>query len=301
MTAPHLIERDRLLAATRKFFGEHGFTEVTTPVACEQVIPELHIEPVRTADGRFLQASPEMEMKRLVCHGSGPILQICPAFRADERGPLHRPEFTMIEWYRPGDDIQCGMDLLAEFVEQMLGSGPCRRTCYRDLFLEAFQFDPLTATRDRLKRAADESGVFVGTLELLKMDEDDWLNLLLSTKLEHRLGHETPELVYHYPASQAALARTTVDEHGNQVAERFELFYRGVELANGYHELTDAAELRKRLVQVNAQREADGRPALPLPEALLADMTSPGLPACAGVALGLDRLVMLALGADSIG
>lgn len=300
MTPAILRKRAELLAATRAFFAERGFTEVETPLACDEVIPEAHIEPVRTADGRFLQASPEMEMKRLLCHAnrnghSRPIFQLGKAFRDDEHGPLHRREFTMLEWYRPGDDLRAGMDLLVAFVQAMLGTNACRRTSYRDAFWNACRIDPLNSDLRELNKAANGNGVS----EIV--DRDELLNLLLARQVEPTLGVETPEILYHYPASQSALAQTTHDALGIEVAERFELYYQGVELANGYHELTDAAELRSRLEVANEQRVAEGRDPLPLPEKLLADMADPGLPPCAGVALGFDRLVMLAVGAESIG
>lgn len=292
-----------LLQTTRRFFAERGFAEVHTPLALPEVIPERHIEPVRTADGLFLQASPELAMKRLLCDagsgaGSGPIFQIGKAFRDDEHGRLHRREFTMLEWYRPGDDLRAGMQLLDEFVQATLGTPPCMRTSYRDAFWRACRVDPLNATSRVLAGVAEDLEVSIdGVADLSR---DDWLNLLLSHAVEPSLGRDGPEIVYHYPASQAALASTATDAIGIEVAERFELYCRGVELANGYHELTDAAELRRRLVEVNQQRQAEGRRALPLPESLLADMGSKGLPPCAGVALGFDRLVMLAAGATSL-
>ncbi|MEM9187065.1 MAG: amino acid--tRNA ligase-related protein [Planctomycetota bacterium] len=297
-----LGKRSELLETTRAFFRERGFTEVTTPLACDEVIPEAHIEPVRTADGLFLQASPEMEMKRLLCAaekkgGSGPIFQICKAFRDDEHGRLHRREFTMLEWYRPGDDMRAGMDLLDEYIQAALGGPPCKRTSYRDAFWRACGVDPLNGDLAGLAAAGGQPPA----------TRDGLLNVLLATRVEPTLGQGgSPELVYHYPAIQAALAATTLDPLGIEVAERFELYASssggaGIELANGYHELTDDAELRRRLVEANEQRLADGRAALPLPERLLADMRSPGLPACSGVALGFDRLVMLAAGAEDIG
>ncbi|MEN1679314.1 MAG: EF-P lysine aminoacylase EpmA [Planctomycetota bacterium] len=287
-----------LLQATRRFFAERGFAEVHTPLALPEVIPERHIEPVQTADGLFLQASPELAMKRLLCGRSGPIFQIGKAFRDDEHGRLHRREFTMLEWYRPGDDLRAGMQLLDEFVQATLGTPPCVRASYRDAFWRACRVDPLNATSKVLAGVANDLEVAIEDAADLR--RDDWLNLLLSSAVEPRLGRDAPEIVYHYPASQAALASTATDAIGIEVAERFELCCRGVELANGYHELTDAAELRRRLVEVNEQREADGRRALPLPESLLADMETKGLRPCAGVALGFDRLVMLAAGAQSL-
>lgn len=295
-----LRKRAELLELVRGFFCQRGFCEVQTPLALDEVIPEAHIEPVRTADGRYLQASPELAMKRLLCAGSGPIFQICQAFRDDERGPLHRPEFTIVEWYRPGDDMRAGINLLNEFVQAALDAAPCKRTSYRDAFSRIVQIDPHTATIDTLWRCHMERGVVIPALHDLSMSRDDRLNIMLADLIEPHLGFPEPEMLYHYPASQAAIAKTASDGAGAEVAERFELYYRGTELANGYHELTDATELRARLEEANALRVREGRPALPLPEALLADMASPGLPPCAGVALGFDRLLMLAVGATSL-
>lgn len=301
MKPEYLRRRSELLTRVRAFFCERGFAEVETPLALPEVIPETHIEPVRTADGLYLQASPELAMKRLLCDGSGPIFQICKAFRDDEHGRLHRREFTIVEWYRPGDDLRAGMDLLDEFVQAMLDASPCKRTSYRDAFWQFAQIDPLNATNHALWQKQLEHEAIAPALNAAKLGRDDRLNMLLADVVEPRLGEEQPEILYHYPASQAALAGIATDAVGVEVAERFELYYRGVELANGYHELTDADELRARLEQVNRHRTVEGRPVLPLPKSLLAAMTSPGLPPSAGVALGFDRLLMLAVGASSIG
>ncbi|MEM6331130.1 MAG: EF-P lysine aminoacylase EpmA [Planctomycetota bacterium] len=306
MNAGFLRERAELLQTVRAFFAARGFLEVDTPLACDELIPEAHIEPVRTADGRLLQASPEMHMKRLLCAvhrrgRAGPIFQLCKAFRGEEHGRLHRREFTMLEWYRPGDDMRAGMDLLDEFTQATLDTPPCLRTSYRDAFWRACRVDPMNSDRRTLAGDAGDAAVDMAP----GVGRDELLNLLLAQRVEPTLGAEAPEIVYHYPATQAALACTATDVAGVEVAERFELYYRGVELANGYHELTDAAELRRRLEQVNDDRRAHGRDALPLPERLLAEMApadnQAGLPPCAGVALGLDRLLMLAVGAESIG
>lgn len=285
-----LEARAELLARLRAFFAARGFLEVQTPIASREVIPERHIELFRNSDGRYLQASPEMHMKQLLCEGAGPIFQIAKAFRAEEAGALHATEFTMVEWYRGGDDMAAGMDLLDELVQVVLGAPPCKRTSYREAFLEHAEVDPLapSAVRTAARGLAGHD------------DIDDLLNLLLASNVEPQLGAGRPEILYHYPASQSALATTTTDEHGAAVAERFELYCRGVELANGYHELTDAGVLRKRLEEANVARAADGRKRLPLPETLLQSMEANGLPPCAGVALGFDRLLMLAVGAESI-
>lgn len=295
MTTEILVARARLLLATRVFFAERGFTEVQTPLASAEVIPETHIEPVRTSDGLFLQASPEMHMKRLLCGGSGPIFQLGKAFRDGEHGRLHRREFTLLEWYRPGDDMRAGIRLLDEFIRAVLRTPPCEQTSYRDAFWRACRVDPFNSD---LRHLASMCGTGAAAQRL---GRDEVLNLLLAGRVEATLGRGAPEVLYHYPESQAALAATTTDALGLCVAERFELYHRGVELANGYHELTDATVLRARLQETNRARVDRGRDALPLPEALLCDMQQQGLPRCAGVALGFDRLVMLATGAESIG
>ncbi len=291
MNAPARIkQRAALLEQLRAFFARCAFTEVHTPRVDDEIIPELHIDPFEVPGLGFLQASPEMHMKRLLCAGSGPIFEVARCFRQGERGKLHCPEFTMIEWYRPGDDMHAGIALLDELVQHLLACSPSRQTSYREAFQRTLDINPHTAPIEALQRYPGHQ------LD----DRDELLNLLLAAEIEPTLGVDVPEIVYHFPASQSALATTKSDANGNQVAERFELYYRGVELANGYHELTDAVELRERLTSVNEQRIEHGRSTLPLPEKLLTAMERPGLPPCAGVALGFDRLMMLVVGAESI-
>ncbi|MEO0530110.1 MAG: EF-P lysine aminoacylase EpmA [Planctomycetota bacterium] len=290
-----LRQRAELLNRLRQFFVELGFLEVETPLAAREAIPERTIALAGTTDGRFLQASPEMHHKRLLCAGAGQIFEVTKSFRGEELGALHNSEFTLVEWYRPGDCLRDGMTLVEQLLEDVTGATSAKRTTYRDAFSRALAVDPHTATDDELRRLAVSLGV---ASEL--GDRDDSLNELLALAVEPLLGRDGPEFLYHYPASQAALAATVVDEHGTHVAERFELYWQGIELANGYHELTDATELRRRLEAANDQRAAAGWPRVPMPEALLADMADPGLPPCTGVALGFDRLVMLAIGAKSI-
>lgn len=298
MNLPHLRRRAELLDQLRTFFRGRGFLEVETPLLTTEAIPERHIDlmPIAQSD-QWLQASPEMHHKRLLCEGSGPIFEISRSFRVGERGAHHRPEFALLEWYRPGDDMLAGMALLEELIQTVLEAPQTKRTTYREAFVDAIDLDPHRATLDELRaRATSASGVSVEAL-----DRDGLLNLLLSARVEPRLGRDVPELLHHYPASQAALATTFIDARGDELAERFELYWRGLELANGYHELTDPIELRGRLERANAGRLSDRKPALPMPEKLLDAMTDPGLPPCAGVAVGVDRLVMIATGADTIG
>ncbi len=300
----YLARRSDLLCSLRLFFLERDFIEVETPLLSEEVIPELHIEPIRVAGARgplWLQASPELHMKRLLAEGMEcveAIFQITRSFRGDERGPLHNPEFTLLEWYRVGDDMQAGIEFVDELLQAVLASDPVTRTSYAAAFEKHVGIDPHQATCEQLASRAAELEL-AAPAEMTIDDRDEWLNLLLAMKVEPELGRAGPEILYDYPESQAALATVTQREDGKRVAERFELYWHEVELANGYHELTDAEELRQRLVAVNEARAADGRERLPLPESLLAAMQR-GLPACAGCALGFDRLAMLACGAESI-
>jgi lysyl-tRNA synthetase class 2 len=285
----------------RQFFYDRQFVEVETPLLAREVIPELHIEPMASATG-YLQASPELHMKRLVAAGMEAIFQVTRSFRGNERGVHHHPEFTILEWYRAGDDLQAGMELLGALCQTLLATPPPRQTRYAAAFQTHVDLCPHTATLDQLAARSAALGLPTPT-EM--PDRDAWLELLLTLAVEPHLGRDVPELLYDYPASQAALAATAEraggigDTANIEVAERFELYWQGVELANGYHELTDPVELRRRLEQVNHQRSAAGRAALPLPESLLTAMET-GLPPCAGCALGFDRLVMLATGATSI-
>ena len=293
----NLQQRSQLLRAVRQFFDERGFVEVETPLLSAEIIPELHIEPFEAANG-YLQASPELHMKRLVAADMPAIFQITKSFRRDEHGPLHRREFTIVEWYRTGDDMQAGMQLLDDLCQATLGTSAARQTSYAAAFKKYVGLCPHTSTVEELAAKADELEVPVVDNRRFD-DRDEWLNLLLSFQVEPHLGRDRPEMLFDYPASQAALAKTAKDQAGVETAKRFELYWRGVELADGYDELTDATELRTRLRAVNQGRQAEGKALLPLPESLLATMNGE-LPECSGCALGFDRLAMLACGAESI-
>jgi lysyl-tRNA synthetase class 2 len=297
--------RAELLARTRAFFAERSFLEVETPLLSADTVIDRHLDPLRVvlpADVRkpdvgrtlYLQTSPEFAMKRLLAAGAEAIYQITRAFRADEAGDLHNPEFTMVEWYRRGDDQAAGMQLLSDLADALLARGPAELVSFADAFLVHVGIDPHRATAQEMAAAARHWGINVSSS--FGDDRDAWLNLLLTHLVEPHLGQSTPTILYDYPASQAALART----HGDPpVAARFELYVQGIELANGYHELLDPAVLRKRNKTANRGRMADGKPALPEESRLLAAMDH-GLPESTGVALGFDRLVMLAAGAASL-
>ena len=292
-----LNARARLLAAVRGFFAGLGVMEVVTPLLGRSADPEPEIQPFQVAapDGpRYLQTSPEFHMKRLLAAGSGPIYQLSHAFRSGEVGRRHNPEFLLLEWYRPGFDHWRLMDEVAALVNQVLGGElPVERIAYRDLFLGRFGWDPLEADEATLAATARRLGHEVTGLE----GRDAWLELLMAMVIEPDLGRGRLTFVHGYPASQAALARLEPDDP--RVARRFELYLEGVELANGYHELTDPGEQRARFEAHNAERRRRGLPVLPLDETFLAALAT-GLPDCAGVALGLDRLLMLSLGADAL-
>lgn len=242
--------------------------------------------------GRWLQTSPEYAMKRLLAAGCGPIYQICKAFRGGEVGTRHNPEFTLLEWYRPGFSLAELMQEVAELAQAVLGEAPVKRVSYRDLFQRRLGIDPFKASVEELEALARERLDYSGAVE----SRDTWLDLLLTHLVEPEL--EGRVMVYDYPESQSALAR--LREDGDiTVAERFELYVDRVELANGYFELTDPVEQRARFEADNRRLIARGEEPRALDERLLAAMDS-GLPSCAGVALGLDRLLMLKLGSERL-
>lgn len=307
-----LRRRVELLRQVRRFFDERGFLEVETPILAAGTVVDRHLEPFfvgsfpsvsaentanKDSSGlMWLQTSPEAHMKRLLAAGAGPIYQIARVFRREERGPLHNPEFTLLEWYQPGANLEAGMTLTSDLCDALLHRGPAERLSYREAFLRHAGVDPHLATNEDLIAAAAQHGL-PPPPGLKPADRDGWLDLLLVELVQPHLGVNRPTLLYDYPASQAALARVRPDNP--PVAERFELYVAGMELANGYNELLDAEELRERVRRTNALRIADGK--LPLPEnRLLLSAMEHGLPSAVGVALGFDRLVMLALDAARI-
>lgn len=299
-----LRERARILAGIRAFFAERGILEVETPIlsragVCDPQLTSLASHFIGPGHGAglplYLHTSPEYAMKRLLAAGSGPIYQICRVFRQGEVGRRHNPEFTMLEWYRPHWDHHRLMDEVEALVAPILGlSGPARRLDYRAAFLEYAAIDPLSADLSALRACAERLGC--GGIEMGEA-RDGWLDLILSHHIEPQLGQDGLCFLQHYPASQAALARLSPEDP--RLAERFELYYQGIELANGFHELSDAAEQRRRFEADGLQRKGIGLDTPPIDEHLLAALEH-GLPDCAGVALGLDRLIMLALGKTHI-
>lgn len=304
-SAKSLVARSEICWRIRDFFHQSGFVEVHTPTLSRDTVVDRHIDPIRVSASElgtpgtdrtyYLQTSPEFCMKRLVASGLPAIYQICPAFRASEQGAQHNPEFTMVEWYRAGEDQQAGINLLTSIVKAATQVEATTQLTYRLAFSEHVGADPFDAPVEQLARVATER--IEGVTPSWGTERDDWLNLLFSHLVQPNLGHSLPAVVTNYPATQSALAR--ISDKDPATAERFELFWRGIELANGYHELTNASELEQRNVTVNRQRQADGNSPLPSESGLLRAMHA-GFPNCAGCALGLDRLVMATLGENDL-
>lgn len=295
--------RAGVIAGIRGFFAERGVLEVETPALCAHGAMDPAIASFRTVgpDGRtrWLQTSPEYAMKRLLAAGSGAIFQIARAFRAGEAGPNHNPEFTLLEWYRPHYDHHRLMGEVGDLVVSALAIPAPRRVAYARAFRELAGVDvdraPVETLRERSRAAGASERTAAG------LGRDGCLDLLLSHVVQpdlSRLAGARAVFLHDYPASQAALARVARTPRGDR-AERFELFVDGLELANGYHELTDPVEQRRRFESEASQRRFAGLPSMEIDERLTAALGH-GLPPCAGVALGLDRLVMLALGLPRI-
>jgi len=299
-----LRRRAALYAVVRAFFAARGVLEVETPVLSEAANTEPNIESFATlfsgrlergSRERWLRTSPEFALKRLLASGVGDCYELGRVFRQGEAGRRHNPEFTMLEWYRVGWDhrrlIDETVDLVLAVATAFGRTADVVRCSYRDLFVDGLGLDPFTASLDAL----------CGPLADVRIDadglaRDDWLDLLLTHRLQPAFPRGRITVVHDFPASQAALARIRAGDP--PLAERFELYLGSNELANGYHELTDATEQRERFERDNERRRARGQAALPLDERLLAAL--PGLPACAGVALGIERLLMWLADTDAI-
>jgi elongation factor P--(R)-beta-lysine ligase len=311
----HVLQRRaELLRVVRRFFDERGYCEVETPILSRDVVVDAHLEPFCTVDGDgaelFLQTSPEFAMKRLLAAGATAIYQLARAFRREETGRLHNPEFTLLEWYRVGDTHREQMEFTEELVRHVFehirrpglesqewDRTPFMRLAYDDAFERYLGTRVLHLSGGELRELAVARGIRFPA-GLTDDDRDEWLNLLLAECVEPGLRAAGAVFLYDYPASQAALA--VIRDELPPVAERFELYVAGIELCNGYHELTDPDELRRRIAGQAAIRARNNRRPLPA-ESRLLDAMRHGLPPCAGVALGVDRLALLALGGRSLG
>lgn len=308
---PVLALRARLLAAARQFFADRGVTEVETPALVSHAVSDINLtnmQVVVAGDGTraaFLHTSPEYHMKRLLAAGAPDIYQICRVFRDGERGRLHEPEFTMVEWYRRSLELGAMIDETLAFVAAIAATAgvnlaaPVRLT-YRDAFVREAGLDPLTAALPALRACAGtrlEGQLSATLMAALGDDRNAWLDLLMTHAVQPALARLDLAVIERFPASQAALARLTPGDP--RTAERFEVFCRGVEFANGYHELCDPEEQRQRFEADRAGRRLRGFPDVVPDPALLAALTA-GLPDCAGVAVGFDRLMLALTGATRL-
>jgi lysyl-tRNA synthetase class 2 len=300
-TTTALHQRARLLAFIRDFMAQRDILEVETPVLSQAGNSDPAIELVATAEtpARWLRSSPEYPMKRLLAAGIGDVYELGRVFRAGERGRHHNPEFTLLEWYRLGWTHR---DLAGETADLVVSCGTlfdrqwARETLsYGELFERQLGLDPHRADSKDLAHAAREHGIELAAVP--ELSHDAWLDLLVSHVIQPAMAADTVTVVVDYPASQAALARIRPGDP--PVAERFEVFIGSVELANGYFELANADEQRRRFEHENDHRARTGGTPVPVDEYLL-DALAAGFPDCAGVALGVDRLLMACLGVDSI-
>ncbi|AWK43697.1 elongation factor P--(R)-beta-lysine ligase [Photorhabdus laumondii subsp. laumondii] len=300
----NLLKRATILAEIRRFFADRGVLEVETPAMGQFTVTDIQLFSFQTefvgpgaADGMtlYLMTSPEYHMKRLLAAGSGPIYQLGRCFRNEEAGRYHNPEFTMLEWYRPHYDMYRLMNEVDDLLQQILDCESAESLSYQQAFLRYLDIDPLSAEKEKLREIAAK--LDLSNIADIEEDRDTLLQLLFAVGVEPHIGTEKPTFIYHFPASQASLAEISKEDH--RVAERFEVYFKGVELANGFRELTDSHEQCQRFERDNRKRAALGLPVRPIDENLIGALKQ-GMPECAGVALGVDRLVMLALGAEKL-
>ncbi|KAB0285774.1 elongation factor P--(R)-beta-lysine ligase [Vibrio fortis] len=299
-----LKQRALLIRQIRDFFFERDVMEVDTPAMSHATVTDVHLHTFQTefvgpgyAGGQklFFMTSPEFHMKRLLAAGSGCIYQIAKAFRNEENGRYHNPEFMMLEWYRVGFDHHKLMDEMDDLLQLVLKSDKAERMTYQNAFLNVLGVCPLEGSMEELKACAGTLGL--SDIADPEEDRDTLLQLLFSIGVEPKIGQTVPAFVYDFPASQAALAK--INPQDNRVADRFEVYFKGIELANGFHELDNPQEQLQRFEEDNQKRIEMGLEPQPIDHHLIEALKA-GLPSCAGVALGIDRLIMLAMGHDHI-
>jgi lysyl-tRNA synthetase class 2 len=290
-----LKQRAEILAKIRDFFARHNVLEVDTQLLSRSTITDTQLSALSLqyyGETFYLQTSPEYAMKRLLAAGAPDIYQLGKVFRADESGRIHNPEFTMLEWYRHGLDHFQLMQETEDLLHLVLNTKPAQKITYKEIFQQHFAVDPHLANTENWQAIAKDKNINVSE-GMQDADSDTWQQLLFTHVIEPSLGFDAPVFVYDFPASQCALAKTRKEENYS-VAERFEVYVHGIELANGYHELTDCQEQQMRFEQDNAWRLAQGLPEKPI-DLMLMQAMKQGLPECSGIALGVDRLIMLAL------
>lgn len=295
-----LKARAEMYTKIRQFFAERNVLEVETPILSQAAVTDVHLASVQVQrhihgklNTQYLQTSPEFPMKRLLASGSGAIYQICKVFRDDEHGRKHNSEFTMLEWYRPGLDLKGLMHETSELLEACLAHrfGEVRPyiLSYKHAFQDRLDINPLQATLKQLKETANRVGLNLD----LGNDRLAYMDLLFSHFVEPSLGFDAPVFLTDFPPEMASLAKVKTDEDGELVAARFEVYIEGLELANAYDELLDAELLAARFDADNAKRAHQGLPVIPTDQHLLAAL--PNMPECSGIALGIDRLLMVAM------
>lgn len=297
-TRARLQQRARALSTIRNYFFEQDVLEVETPLLSRCPVSDPYLDNLKVENHLaasvaneqpwlYLQTSPEYGMKQWLAQGSGSIYQLCKAFRQDPRGRLHQPEFSILEWYREGFSLEQLMFDVAALVNRVIPERPISMLSYRDAFLQYLDLDAFCCSDEALAKRAKE------TIDVSfdSASRDVWLDLLLTHKVEPHLGRDRLTFLYHYPPSQAALAKVVCDSDENSVANRFELYIEGVEIANGYEELTDYTEFCQRFNQDNKNRIAMKKPEVVMDNDFARAMES-GIPDCSGVALGIDRLLL---------
>ena len=312
MTLAMAQQRAKLMSAIRHFFATRQVLEVQTPLLSQAGNTDTFLQSVAahvTYQDKpctyYLHTSPEFAMKRLLASWQVPMYQICPVFRDNEIGARHNIEFTMLEWYQPNYSLDDMAAELGELLELLYGH-PIIMSHYRyvDAFMDFVGIHPLTASLAALQAVAEDKGLIgfdFNSVESCDSEQDrrqSWLDLLFSHAVEPNLGHDLPTLVIEYPPATAALAKTAVDKEGNKVAKRFELYIKGIEIANAYDELADGQALRERFEQDNALRGRHNLSQMPIDEQLIA--ASDDLIPCSGIAVGIDRLFMVITGASSL-
>jgi lysyl-tRNA synthetase class 2 len=286
--APKLAARAQIIQKIREFFSIRGYLEVDTPVLIPAPAPESHINAVE-AGNLYLQTSPEICMKRLLAADYPKVFQICHCWRSGERGSRHLPEFTMLEWYRSDSDYTDLMSESTELLRHIAASLSTNRVIsYKGLKVDLSGKPETLSVRDAFAR-------YTGTT-MEKALEDDEFDILMTDLIEPRLGNERPTIIFDYPSEKAALSRLKAGD--NSVAERFELYLAGMEIANAFSELTEPDTQRKRFMEEITYREKIGARIYPIPEPFLEELAE--MPPAAGIALGIDRLVMFFTDSESI-
>lgn len=295
-------KRAEIYTKIRQFFAKRNVLEVQTPILSQYGNTDIFLQSVSAnvaildkPKTYYMHTSPEFAMKRLLASWQVPIYQICSVFRDNEIGKRHNVEFTMLEWYRPHFSLEQLTQELNDLISELFGY-PVIFDHYRytDAFMDFVKIHPFNASCDTLRAIAQDNGIMIDMGD----DHQGWLDLLFSHLVEPHLGKDLPTVIYDYPVATASLAKTATDQNGNTVAKRFELYINGLEIANAYDELADGQALRLRFDHDNLQRKQHGLPIMPIDEQLL--KACDDLPACSGIAVGLDRLIMSLTGVKDV-